>query len=51
MHVPERHVCPLAQALPHIPQFDASLCTSRHAPEQSVSPEPQVVVQVPPEHT
>jgi hypothetical protein len=44
-------LAPPPHALPHEPQSNGSLVKSTHAFEQSVSPLPQLVVQVPPLHT
>ena len=37
-HAPAVQVCPVAQALPHVPQLAASVCRFLQVPEQLVWP-------------
>ena len=50
-HPPEMQACPDMHAVPHAPQLARSLVTSRHDPEQLVSPAPHDVTHAAPEHT
>jgi len=49
-HCPPLHVCPIAHARPHPPQFRESVATFAHPPAQLIWPAPQVtpVPPVPP---
>jgi len=54
LHMPPLQVCPLLQAMPHMPQFSGLLIRSTHAPEQAVSAVgvvAQVAAQAPSEQT
>ncbi len=42
---------PPGQTVPHMPQLLLSVVRSRHTPAQTVSPEPQLTVHTPAEHT
>lgn len=51
LHAPIAHACPVAQARLQALQWRASLCTSTHAPEQAMSPNSHIELQLPPEQT
>jgi hypothetical protein len=48
---PLTQTCKPGHTVPHAPQFERSVCTSRQAPAQNTWPPPQVGAHTPPEHT